>query len=1351
MPTRGRPRLLLFIMKRLLSLLLLLIVTFTSLHAADGDKFNYNGIYYTVISENDKTCETKEGTGYSPEDNSVSGDITIPEKVINNGIEYTVIAIGKSSFEYCKNLTSIIIPNTVAKIDKSAFSYCSALRSVSIPNSVLEIGESAFTMCTSLSSVTIPNSVTTIGKSIFSHCSALASVTISSSIDKISNNTFEKCISLTSVTIPNSVTQIGDHAFSYCSALSNLTIPNYVTTIGYFAFSDCITLSSISIPNSVTEIKTSAFARCPSLKSVIVEDGDSFLALDLSNAPIETFYMGRICEYNGDKETLTNLTIGNKVTTIPNGAFSGCINLKSINLNKIETIENYAFQNCSALTSISIPSSVNRILEYAFAGCAALKSFTIEGGESPISCDTRCLWDSPIETLSINRNWGFNGFNYIKTLVSVEIGEKVTEIKSGCLSSNPALQSINIMPDNPNYSSIDGVLYNKNATGLILCPEGKTSVDIPESVTTISDKAFYSCLRLSSVAIPSSVTTIGASAFYNCSSLTSIVIPESVSTIGYQAFKDCNSLTKSAYPSSVKNPFGNGVAVQYPAGRCIFENGFIWKNDKSTLYFAPCSLSGDYSIPNSVSEIGQNAFYGCSYLKSVTIPNSVVIIGSSAFKNCPSLDVIISKAINSPCIQSDTFDGVYDIAILNIPVESGPDYLSTYWMQFKNISLDGQGITSSSYSDNAFNYALIDDLYTPFAIVTAPVDKETRTAQIPSEININGTLYPVKAIGINAFKDSKSLTDLIMPSSIEIIGPAAFQNCVYMSDFDLPASLKRINNNAFAGCTRIKRLELPRDIAIIGKEAFSGCTALSSVSLSHINHISEGLFRNCSKLATIEIPSNVTDIGNGAFSACSALNSIRIPNSVETIGNNAFNKCNSLSLAIIGDSVTSIGISAFKDCYKLKDVTFGKSVTTIADSAFCYCYKLNPLTLPSSLKTIGCMAFDNCESLSTLVIPNSVTYIDDAAFARCWNLISVTVEDGNSEIEFGNKVFDSPNPFAAQALTNLYMGRNWNGYLGVKSLTNIIIGDNVTEIPDFGFFECNRPYNLKFGSQVTSIGKYAFAYNLIADLTLSPSIRYIDDYAFAGSYHLKNFTSSPCLEKIGEGAFSECYELEKIIIGSNVKVIGDKAFDGCNTLKSVISTAIEPPVAANNSFSFYDLKMYIPQGSQQDYNDSYCWHLFLGYEDPGVNIEPVSIKSNVTTIDFDENNTFQINASIEPANVTVPYLFYMSTNPRIATVDSNGLVTMHKNTPTRSEMEAETNNCEIRIMTLYADGPVSTIKVKDLSAIDEIIADIPSNQEQPNNIYNMQGILIKADATPDDINELAPALYIIGGRKVFIK
>ena len=264
----------------------------------------------------------------------------------------------------------------VEVIGNGAFAFCNSLTIINIPNSVTTIGESAFGGCESLTNINIPNSVTTIGKSAFGWCKSLTNINISNSVTTIGYLTFWSCESLTNINIPNSVTTIGKSAFGWCKSLTNINIPNSVTIIGDRAFWGCDFLTCITIPSSVVTIIGNPFYNWHG---------------DLYNESKAFIYEDHVL-FNKSKTALiaykakeTNYTIPNSVTTIGEGAFSGCDSLTSINIpNSVTTIGEDAFSDCISLTSISIPNSVKMIGKDAFAFCDSLTFINIPNSVTTI-------------------------------------------------------------------------------------------------------------------------------------------------------------------------------------------------------------------------------------------------------------------------------------------------------------------------------------------------------------------------------------------------------------------------------------------------------------------------------------------------------------------------------------------------------------------------------------------------------------------------------------------------------------------------------------------------------------------------------------------------------------------------------------------------------------------------------------------------------------------------------------------------------------------------------------------------------------------------------------------------------
>ena len=284
----------------------------------------------------------------------------------------------------------------------------------------------------------------------------------------------------------------------------------------------------------------------------------------------------------------------------------------------VTRIGDHAFSHCTGLTSVTIPNSVTEIGLQPFFGCLNLTDIIVDPENSSYCSIDGVLYDKEVSIL-INCPEGKKG--------SLTIPGSVTTIGINAFLACSNLTDIIVDPENSSYCSIDGVLYDKEVSVLIKCPEGKKGdLNIPSSVTTIGDYAFYYCERLKSVTTPNSVKTIGQWAFAYCTGLTSVTIPYSVTTIGNSAFLACSNLTD--------------IIVDSENSSYCSIDGILYDKEASVLINCPGKKEGEPTIPGSVTVIGSNAFSFCAGLTSVTIPSSVKTIGNEAFSACTGLTFV---------------------------------------------------------------------------------------------------------------------------------------------------------------------------------------------------------------------------------------------------------------------------------------------------------------------------------------------------------------------------------------------------------------------------------------------------------------------------------------------------------------------------------------------------------------------------------------------------------------------------------------------------------------------------------------------------------------------------------------
>ena len=490
-----------------------------------------------------------------------------------------VTSICREAFAYCTGLTAVFIPDNVTNIDFHAFSACTSLSEIVVDegnaaycgvDGVLFSNDMDTLLCypagNTRTEYAIPDGVTVVDSYAFERCNYLVAITIPDSVTKISRGAFSSCAALTSIDIPASVTKIDVFAFGSCASLSEIVvdesnaaycsvdgvlfskdeatllcypagntqteyvIPGGVTVIAERALMDCGHIVTVSIPDSVTEIGRYAF-ESTNLATVyysgtetqwdeitIGTDNDPLLSAEIifAEPELEVIASGE-CGTEGDNLTWT-LTEDGTLTISGEGAmadyffaisdyapwYTYCEQITTVIVGDgVSHIGAYAFYKCSNLTSVDITDDVTSIGVGAFQYCTSLVSVTIPDNVTSIKPDA---------------------FAFCYSLTSVTIPDSVTGIGEGVFSNCSSLLAISVSHTNPNYCSVDGVLFSKDMKTLIAYPAGKTETayEIPDSVATICRNVFYGCLALTSVTIPNSVVDIGSGAFYVCSSLTTV-------------------------------------------------------------------------------------------------------------------------------------------------------------------------------------------------------------------------------------------------------------------------------------------------------------------------------------------------------------------------------------------------------------------------------------------------------------------------------------------------------------------------------------------------------------------------------------------------------------------------------------------------------------------------------------------------------------------------------------------------------------------------------------------------------------------------------------------------------------
>ena len=1029
----------------------------------------------------------------------------------------TLTTIEGSAFCSCTSLKTVIFSDSVTTIADGSFTDCTGLESVTIGKGCTSVTASAFTRnvnlvkfdvsednesYTSVDGVlynkektavvcypkslsgeyVIPDTVTSIEKAAFENCNKLTKITIGSGVETVNPYAFNQCNLLATVVFKDSDTankKICERAFYYCGSLTEVDFGNAVTSIGDYAFTICSKIKSLEFPDSLTSIGQFAFSPYTD------RTGGTYKESNLESVKFGTglktignyaFYDDRKIsklEFTGDNLTsigsyafydnlaLEELNLSGDNVSIGDNAFNNCNKLKTVNLKSgIKSIGSYAFRDCTVLDDIKLCSELETIGAYAFYNCGNLQSIEIPDNVTKIDNNT---------------------FENCSSLKSVSIGKSCTTISATAFNNATKLEKITVSADNEKYSSVDGALLNKEKTSIILYPKSKSGeFVIPDTVTSIADRAFSSCPNLTKITIGANVESVGAYAFSSCSALTDVVFKDSTikkKVIGLYAFYNCQALSNVDFGNAVTSigSFAFMIdksleSIEFPdslesIGRCAFScydygttGSYFASNLKSVKFGSGLKSIADYAfyenralntvkftgvaltsigsesfcniaiteldLSGTDTSIDREAFYNCNSLETVKL-SGVKTIGQNAFYNCRKL-TSVELSENLTTIESGAFQSCVALKNIDIPnkVTKLNDNTFSNCSSLKNVSI-GSGCTS--ISTTAFDGT--------FSIDRITVSEDNKNYTV-----VDGVLY------------NKDMTTLVLyPKNRS-------------GEFAVPDTVTTIANSAFDSSPNLTKVTIGKNVKTIGASAFGECKSLKTVIFEDSDTVQKTIcdyaFYKCPVLTTVDFGNAVKSIGNYAFYSCQSLNKLDFSkNSVKTIGDYAFTVCKSLESIEFPDSLESIGYGAFSantNGYRgsyvassLKSVKFGRGLKSIADYAFYENRQLNTVKFTGdALTSIGYWSFCNI-AITELDLSGTDASINMYAFPHCTSLETVKLSGVKT---IGSNAFDY-----------------------CTSLENVNIGNDVERIASNSFYYNTNLKQLVLGKGLNSIDSTAFS------------------------------------------------------------------------------------------------------------------------------------------------------------------------------------------------------------------------------------------------------------------------------------
>ena len=431
---------------------------------------------------------------------------------------------------------------------------------------------------------------------------------------------------LQSIVLPKGITTIGDDAFSYNTNLTSIKIPNTVTSIGKRAFQGCTNLTSIEIPDTVTYIGDYCFSDCNRLQKI---------------------------------------KLSKKIQTINQRLLQGCSSLTEIEIPEgVKSIGYAAFSSCNKLTTITLPASLTSFNGTAIAGLSRLTEVKVADGNNSFKFENGMLLSKDGKTM----------YMALLTLTEINVPNGVVSIVGDTLSGSSAtkiilpdtvssnlsgtvfngmnkLTTIELSSTSKNLKLVDGNLYSYDGKRFIKYMGTSKTFTVPEGVETLVCRCITK--SMTTLNLPSTLKVIEGWSLASMSGVNLLNIPASVTTMYTYSFHANTKLRVAESNSTYKSV--DDVLILNKAGTKV-----IMASKNATTY----------NIPNTVTEIGKNAFYGCSKITSITIPDSVTTIGAGAFESCSSLtEITIPQSVTS--IGSDAFVYCGKLMAINIKGEEG--------------------------------------------------------------------------------------------------------------------------------------------------------------------------------------------------------------------------------------------------------------------------------------------------------------------------------------------------------------------------------------------------------------------------------------------------------------------------------------------------------------------------------------------------------------------------------------------------------------------------------------------------------------------------------------------------------
>lgn len=712
---------------------------------------------------------------------------------------------------------------------------------------------------------------------------------------------------------------------------------------------------------------------------------DHFGALSITGVGEMTAFSGASqVPWYSYRSLIKSVTVEGGAVSVESYAFRGCSALESVSLPEtVVTIGAHAFYNCTALGDIELPDGIKSIGAYAFRGCTGFESFTLPegiesiGGYAFYNCSSLKEMRIPASTMSI----GSHAFRGCSALTNV-----IFDQTSGWMPGEDILLTPSKLAKPANaarYLTESYYSYTWSLTSML------ASGTCGEDISWTLDKA--GTLTLIGSGEMTSYPKASAVPWYAYrESIRSLRFSGEVTSIGSCAFRGCSALESVVLPESVT------VIGDYAFYLCTSLSDMTMLGgitDIGAYAFRGCGALESIVLPETTETLGEYAFYK-SGLTSISIPESVTVIGAYAFRGCSALTSVSLDKVSGWFVNGKVLPETKLADASTAAVYITKDYYSTEWIHSSIVasgmcgdelswSLDGDGVLTVTGSGDMYSY-----------------DKGAAVPWYEHRASVKSVVFTgrVTSIGGNAFLSCKALESITVPDSVVSIGTNSFKNCIALRDIVLPESLITIGDSAFQGCTALASITLCGDLESIGTHAFYNCSSLTSIAL----------------------PENMIFIGERAFRGCSALTEAVL---MDASGWRVDGKTLHESELADASAVAGYLTSGYNDCVwsrvrviasgmcgdALKWTLDAEGKLTISGSGAMYDYasaskvpwyahrdKVVTVIFGGEITHIGANAFRGCTALKSAELPESVNTIGNYAFYNSAALTDISLENVRS-------------------------------------------------------------------------------------------------------------------------------------------------------------------------------------------------------------------------------------------------------------------------------------------------------------------------------------------------------------------